>query len=866
MKHCLVIACTTAILIHAASTNLCARSGPFDGKAFQGRIAFSSDGNFNDEDDWGAFPVAVAILDAFGATDRLVHVDYNNILQSNDPRFHKEMTASVLGAAERYKIRPSILFDCQKDLDGAVESIRSAINASAPDDPLYFVLAGPMEVPLRGIEKSDPARRKYVYCISHSVWNDGYTRTDQALHTRNKRDVIPSGIHWIQVKDGNRNLAHPGGVARESAPAQWRLYEWLRDSRDARLRWIFTRLEAEQRCDISDATMTYFLLTGDEEADLAKLKSLLDDKEIPAPIQPRKEVRIEAENFRDFENYQVDFRNDRDASHRAGVRLSKSGPGRIRTPLDQPYTAASGRYNVDVRYFDDGRGEYRLSVNGKQQGDGWRAAGGGQGWMTKALSDIFVSTGDELMVEVRGGGGAGGRLDYLQLNLKAAGADPAAPAGISPASFSATGPLDDPKALPGQVIVAGARPGCLKYNGGGPVFLSGPDNPEEFLFLGDLQPDGTRSGGPQIEMIERMARAGVNAFHCQMTRMKRCNYKNEGDDTHTPFISHDPAKGLNEAVLGQWDKWLDLFEQKGIIVQLEFYNDATDVERTGWKLDADGNLPPDEKRWIEGIVKRFKHHRNIMWGIEESCNKLPGARTPHFKKIGEAIARADDHNHPIVQSFVVPNDPEKDFPEGGILSDDYVGDPNIRVVTWLHVVPHGEDIEQQHQEYLKYARLDGKRFVVLKNETFHHPRGGALSRRYMWSCALAGLHTLEAYHHADGKRTDENTLRDDGRIKTFMEQTDFHTMTPRDDLAAGSTKWLLANPGDSYIAYTYDYTGPMGAHDMIAGTYDLLWFDPVDGDTVKRTGVSIASGSALWSKPDSLGNEIALYIKRRAGL
>jgi len=49
-------------------------------------------------------------------------------------------------------------------------------------------------------------------------------------------------------------------------------------------------LEAEGRADISDATMTYFLLTGDEDADLAKLKSLLDDKKLPAPIDPRKYV------------------------------------------------------------------------------------------------------------------------------------------------------------------------------------------------------------------------------------------------------------------------------------------------------------------------------------------------------------------------------------------------------------------------------------------------------------------------------------------------------------------------------------------------------------------------------------------------
>jgi hypothetical protein len=313
MKRNVEIVFTAAIVILSLGSKVYAYSGPFDGKNFEGRIAFSSDGNYNDEDDWGAFPVAAAMLDAFGVTDKLVHVDYSNILAENDPRFYKEMAESVLGSAERYNIPRSILFDCQKDLDGAIESIKNAINASSADDPLYYVLAGPMEVPYLGIEKSDPVKRKYVYCISHSRWNDGYTSSDRALHNHNKRDVIPSGINWIQVKDGNRNLAHPGGVGRKSTPEQWRLYHWLRDSRDARLNWIFTRLEAELRADISDSTMTYFLLTGDEDADLTKLKGLLDDKKIPAPTDPRKQVRLEAENFLALDNFAVEQRNDRSA-------------------------------------------------------------------------------------------------------------------------------------------------------------------------------------------------------------------------------------------------------------------------------------------------------------------------------------------------------------------------------------------------------------------------------------------------------------------------------------------------------------------------------------------------------------------------
>ena len=160
MKHNRGVKTVAAVAVLVCTSMPCAYPGPFDGENFKGRIAFSSDGNYNDEDDWGAFPVAVAMLDACGVTDKLVHVDYCNILIENDPRFHKEMTESVLGSADRYSISRSILFDCQKDLDGAVESIKNAINASSADNPLYYILAGPMEVPYLGIEKSEPARRK----------------------------------------------------------------------------------------------------------------------------------------------------------------------------------------------------------------------------------------------------------------------------------------------------------------------------------------------------------------------------------------------------------------------------------------------------------------------------------------------------------------------------------------------------------------------------------------------------------------------------------------------------------------------------------------------------------------------------------
>ena len=69
MKRFVQIACASILIAHLSALTVLSFLGPFDGKTFKGRIAFSSDGNYNDEDDWGAFPVAIAILDAFGVTN-----------------------------------------------------------------------------------------------------------------------------------------------------------------------------------------------------------------------------------------------------------------------------------------------------------------------------------------------------------------------------------------------------------------------------------------------------------------------------------------------------------------------------------------------------------------------------------------------------------------------------------------------------------------------------------------------------------------------------------------------------------------------------------------------------------------------------
>jgi hypothetical protein len=423
MKRLLLFACVCAAGAFGPIpvSRSCAGGSPYEHGRFRGRIAWSGDGNHNDPDDWAASPVALAIFAACGARDRLVHFDYNCILPQTDPEWEKTHAESVLGAAGRHGYARSVFHDCRKDLEGALASIAGAINDSSPENPLYFIIAGPMEVPFLGIQKADPDKRKYVYCISHSRWNDGYAATYKFSHT--KRSVIASDVHWVQIRDQNRLLS-TSPYGREAKPEQWRPYHWMRDSIDPAIHFLWERMQVSRRPDPSDAGMAYFLMTGDEQADPVKLEALLARHVVPPPVEVRDRVRLEAENFRDLDAYEVEDRNDKTASHALAVKRAAGAGGRIATPFDEPYTATRGRYDVEVRYGDELEhpSRFTLLINGVAAGPSWGSPGASRGWATRTLHDLEIRTGDAIAVVTQG---APGRLDYVQLDRHGPGPAPA---------------------------------------------------------------------------------------------------------------------------------------------------------------------------------------------------------------------------------------------------------------------------------------------------------------------------------------------------------------------------------------------------------------------------------------------------------
>ena len=167
--------------------------------------------------------------------------------------------------------------------------------------------------------------------------------------------------------------------------------------------------------------------------------------------------------------------------------------------------------------------------------------------------------------------------------------------------------LDDPKALAGQIIVDPAHPAWLKRNGGGPVHLCGPGDPEGFLYRGTRRLDGTRDGD-QEALIRKLIEHG-----------------GDGRRDHNPFVDSDPAQGLDKRLLDQWQTWFDLMDRHGIAIVLFFYDDSASIWRTADRVG------PQEKAFVEGIVGRFRHHRNLIWVVAEARPQQETERGPRSR-------------------------------------------------------------------------------------------------------------------------------------------------------------------------------------------------------------------------------------------
>ncbi|MFQ6036508.1 MAG: serine hydrolase, partial [Sedimentisphaerales bacterium] len=222
----------------------------------------------------------------------------------------------------------------------------------------------------------------------------------------------------------------------------------------------------------------------------------------------------------------------------------------------------------------------------------------------------------------------------------------------------------------GQIIVDPDHPQWLKRKGGGPFFMCGPGDPEDFLYRGKLRPDGTRDGD-QMALIEKLKGTGANCIYLMAVR----SHGGDGDKTHNPFVNNHPRKGINPRVLQQWEKWFIEMDRNGIVIFFFFYDDNARI----W--DTADRVSKEEKDFFHTLVNRFDHLRNLIWCIAEEYEEAFSVE--RVKRIAAEIRVADDYDHPIA----VHKHHGLDFSE-------FADEPNIDQFAIQYNVDSAEDLHR----------------------------------------------------------------------------------------------------------------------------------------------------------------------------
>jgi hypothetical protein len=372
------------------------------------------------------------------------------------------------------------------------------------------------------------------------------------------------------------------------------------------------------------------------------------------------------------------------------------------------------------------------------------------------------------------------------------------------------------------------------FKDGEAYFWCGPGDPENFFHRGTLNANGTRNGD-QSQIISKLATTDANSLWMAAVR----SHGGDGGPTENPFVNHDPNQGVNNAVLDQWNGWIDALDNAGIMTFFVFYDDGSLVWNTGSVVST------AEANFIRAVVDRLENHDHLVWCVAEEYEEALSSRAT---ALAQKIAEYDDRNHPIAlhqrpgTTFHFPDDPYLD-------SFAFQTGPGVSPQTL-----HDRVVDAWNQ-------ADG-RYNVIMAEVVDHYSDRTMSRKLCWAAAMGGGTVM--VESMDVINTQIEALHDCGRLATFFQSLPFQVMVPSDALKRSQTEYVLGNLATGYVLYSSNLTGSMGMHvpQGAGGTYNLHWLDCASGLTTTQSNVNLIPGDRTWPKPPGFGMEVALSLAR----
>jgi hypothetical protein len=256
----------------------------------KGRIVISSDGNEHDHDDWAATPLSLAIIAARGLQNKLtVYIYSDHIWGSNYEhpgvdgiKPYNQMKESAMKGGKMFRFKQTRFICAVDNPETAYEALKQEIDKSDAENPLFIIVAGPVQVIGESISRANKDKRKYVTVISTvNCWNDTHAANPYPWENHSGWTMAEIKQHFSSSEGGDLKVIS----IQNQNPClmrNWKEYEWLMTApernndyyRKGSWTWLFNRLcmsvkpvsgaENYYAIDVSDAGKVVFLFTGIE--------------------------------------------------------------------------------------------------------------------------------------------------------------------------------------------------------------------------------------------------------------------------------------------------------------------------------------------------------------------------------------------------------------------------------------------------------------------------------------------------------------------------------------------------------------------------------------------------------------------------
>ncbi len=403
----------------------------------------------------------------------------------------------------------------------------------------------------------------------------------------------------------------------------------------------------------------------------------------------------------------------------------------------------------------------------------------------------------------------------------------------------------------------------LRFAGDGSYFLKhGANSPENFLAYDDFD-DTFDTGGviPNfIHVYEPHAgdwnpgdptwKAGLgkniigalNYLNSQnINSVYFLTYTLDGGDGMDVWMWTQPEERYRFDVskLDQWDIVFSHMDRLGIqlhVVTQELENDEV--------FGGEAGLNPIRRLYYRELVARFGHHLAVQWNIGEENQNTDAERIA----FAEYIRALDPYDHPIAihTFFNVVED----------YYDDLYGNPNFDATS---IQGDGVNYNQWAITLRDLSDAAGRKWAIYGDE--QGPRVekdmsnvGQVVRESLWGNLMgggAGAEWYFGYQSGFGDLQSESWRvaeplwqRGDKAIRFFREHLPFWQMSPNNALINGDGL-ALAEAGKTYAIYlptgTNDFTPQLDLENN-ADTFQVYWYDPINGGNLQRGSVTKITG------------------------